>query len=187
MDMLSYSKEREPAIETTDLNAVVRDVLELLEGRAKEMGVTLESTLDANLPTVPGRSGGHSPALLNIVGNALDAVEDRPSRRWRWRRRWSPTEAGCASIVVDNGVGIPPEKIERHLPAVRQHQGVEGHRPGPGGQPQDPARARRRHPRPESPGKGSRFILRLPLKSPLSQDVSLSTSTELPTRPPEPD
>ena len=42
MDMLSYSKEREPAIEDTDLNEVVRDVLELVAGRAKEMGVRLE-------------------------------------------------------------------------------------------------------------------------------------------------
>src|SRR5439155_13634055 len=30
MDMLSYSKEREPTIEETDLNEVARDVLELL-------------------------------------------------------------------------------------------------------------------------------------------------------------
>ena len=42
MDMLSYSKEREPALEETDLNAVVRDVVELLAPRAKELGVTLD-------------------------------------------------------------------------------------------------------------------------------------------------
>src|SRR5258707_10348656 len=38
MDMLSYSKGREPAIEPTDLNAVIGDVLELVDGRAKKMG-----------------------------------------------------------------------------------------------------------------------------------------------------
>ena len=32
MDMLSYSKEREPAIEPTDINEVVDDVVELLAG-----------------------------------------------------------------------------------------------------------------------------------------------------------
>src|SRR5438445_11670317 len=31
MDMLSYSKEREPAIENTDVNRIVREVLELLQ------------------------------------------------------------------------------------------------------------------------------------------------------------
>ena len=35
MDMLSYSKEREPAIEETDLNAVVEDVIDLLENRTR--------------------------------------------------------------------------------------------------------------------------------------------------------
>ena len=50
MDMLTYSKEREPAIEDTDLNAVVRDVLELVDGRAREMGIKLQVSLD-ELPT----------------------------------------------------------------------------------------------------------------------------------------
>src|SRR5207253_9642959 len=37
MDMLSYSKEREPAIETTNINRIVQDVLELLQCRSKEV------------------------------------------------------------------------------------------------------------------------------------------------------
>ena len=36
LDMLGYSKEREPAIEPTDLNAVVGEVLELIKARAEE-------------------------------------------------------------------------------------------------------------------------------------------------------
>ena len=40
--MLSYSKEREPSVEETDLNALTADVVELLEPRARERGVTLE-------------------------------------------------------------------------------------------------------------------------------------------------
>ena len=35
MDMLSYSKEREPAVEITDLNAMVRDVFRAHGSRAK--------------------------------------------------------------------------------------------------------------------------------------------------------
>ena len=55
-------------------------------------------------------------------------------------------------VVLDNGPGIPPEQGRRDLQAVRQHQGVARHRPGPGGQPQDPPRARRRH-RGAEPGR----------------------------------
>src|SRR5205823_7484840 len=80
MDMLSYSKEREPLIEDTDLNALVREVLEVVEGRAKEAGIRLDSKLDA-LPVAQVDAQGIHHALLNIVSNAFDAVEDRPDPR----------------------------------------------------------------------------------------------------------
>src|SRR5207249_6055485 len=53
MDMLTYSKDREPAIEETDLNHIVDEVLELMQGRAKEIGARLESRLATELPLVP--------------------------------------------------------------------------------------------------------------------------------------
>src|SRR5207253_8259496 len=52
MDMLSYSKEREPVIEKTDVNRVVNDVVELLQGRINDMNVKLEIRLDEKLPEV---------------------------------------------------------------------------------------------------------------------------------------
>ena len=114
MDMLSYSKEREPTIEETDLNAVVRDVVELLEGRAREMNVTLELEARRALPSARSIRKGMHRALLNIVGNALDAVEDAPQRRASvvGDAAGGRTAAGCASWCVDNGTGIPPEKVE---------------------------------------------------------------------------
>src|SRR5207302_549566 len=45
MDMLSFSKEREPAVEEVDVNGVVRDVLELLRGRAQGRGVKVVTQL----------------------------------------------------------------------------------------------------------------------------------------------
>src|SRR5436309_9623852 len=40
MDMLSFSKEREPSIQETKLKQIIRDVIELLDGRIKEMKVS---------------------------------------------------------------------------------------------------------------------------------------------------
>src|SRR5262249_22521916 len=77
MDMLTYSKEREPAIEETDLNGLVREVLELFEGRLKEVGAKLETHLQENLAPVSADPEGLHRALLNIVTNAIDAVEER--------------------------------------------------------------------------------------------------------------
>src|SRR5205085_6728854 len=73
MDMLTFSKEREPAIERLDVNAVVRDVLEVLQGRAQGKNIKLSTRLGAELPVCQADPEGLHRALLNIVTNAFDA------------------------------------------------------------------------------------------------------------------
>jgi signal transduction histidine kinase len=187
MDMLSYSKDREPLIEEADLNAVVREILEVVEGRAKEAGVRVESKLEESLPAAQIDVQGIHHALLNIVGNALDAVEDRPDPRVGVGTSLEADGAWVRIVVVDNGAGISPEKLKDIFRPFVSTKGSKGTGLGlpvsrkilreHGGDILVESRV----------GKGSRFVLRLPLKSPLNQDVSLGTSTELPVTPPEPD
>ena len=73
MDMLSFSKEREPAVEKIDVNAVVRDVLEVVQGRAQGKGVQVRAHL-GELPVCQADPEGLHRALLNVVTNAFDAV-----------------------------------------------------------------------------------------------------------------
>jgi signal transduction histidine kinase len=189
MDMLSYSKEREPLIEEADLNAVVREVLEVLQGRARESGVVLESKLEPLPPAQVDAQGIHH-ALLNIVGNALDAIEDRPDPRVGVATGLEADGAWARVAVVDNGAGIPAEKLKDIFRPFVSTKGSKGTGLGlpvsrkilreHGGDILVESR----------PGKGSRFILRLPLKSPLSPELnSGSTTTDLPAAgpPPEPE
>src|SRR5262249_17950234 len=110
MDMLSYSKEREPLIEPTDLNRVIHDVLELLQGRARALGAKLTARLDDTLPLVPVDGEGIHRALLNIVGNAFDAVEDRKHPQVIVESKLEPDGEWVQVTVYDNGVGIPQAK-----------------------------------------------------------------------------
>jgi signal transduction histidine kinase/pSer/pThr/pTyr-binding forkhead associated (FHA) protein len=186
MDMLSYSKDREPLIEEIDLNAVVREVLEVVQGRAKESGVRLESKLDS-LPPVPVDSQGIHHALLNVVSNAFDAVEERDDPRVGVATRLDADDAWVRIVVQDNGSGISPEKIKDIFKPFISTKGSKGTGLGlpvsrkilreHGGDIVVESVA----------GKGSRFTLRLPLKSPLSQELNSSVTTELPTPPPEAD
>jgi signal transduction histidine kinase len=186
MDMLSYSKEREPLIEEADLNALVREVLEVVEGRAKESSIRLVPKLDP-LPLAQVDTQGIHHALLNIVSNAFDAVEDNPDPRVGVATSLEADGAWVRIQVVDNGAGIPPEKVKDIFRPFVSTKGSKGTGLGlpvsrkilreHGGDILVESRA----------GKGSRFILRLPLKSPLSQDMSPGTSTELPVMPPEPE
>ena len=48
----------------------------MLEARAKEKGVKLETSLAEDVPIIAIDAEGIHRALLNVVGNAIDAVED---------------------------------------------------------------------------------------------------------------
>jgi signal transduction histidine kinase len=179
MDMLSYSKDREPAIEETDLNRLVDDVLELMQGRAKEIGARLESRLEETLPKVHADPEGVHRALLNIVSNALDAVEDRPHPRVIASTLLEPDGNWVRILILDNGVGIPAEKLRDIFKPFVSTKGARGTGLGlavsrkilreHGGDIRVQSQV----------GKGSRFLLRLPLKSPLTPEGH-GTSGELP-------
>jgi signal transduction histidine kinase/pSer/pThr/pTyr-binding forkhead associated (FHA) protein len=186
MDMLSYSKEREPTIEATDINAVVREVLSSLVPRAKEMGVQLKMRLDGTLPNVPADPDGLHHALLNLVGNALDAVEGCANPKVLVRTEREPIVDVAKGVwvriqVEDNGHGIPPEKLADIFRPFVSTKGARGTGLGLAVS----RKILREHGgdiRVESmPGEGSRFTIRLPLRSPLGD--SQGTQTELPVVP----
>jgi signal transduction histidine kinase len=175
MDMLSYSKEREPVIEETDINKVARDVLELLAGRAKEIGARMEARLEDGLPQVQVDPEGLHRALLNIAGNALDAVEERKNPQVAVVTSLDP-EAGWMRItILDNGVGIPANRLTDIFKPFVSTKGAKGTGLGLAVS----RKILREHGGDivvqSQPNRGSRFIVRLPIKSPLGHEQSHAT------------
>jgi signal transduction histidine kinase len=186
MDMLNYSKERIPAVEPTDLNEVVKDVCELLAPRAKELNVQFDTNLMENLPIVQADPEALHRALLNIVGNAIDAVEDRPDPRVTIHTRLG-AEGWVRIVVVDNGPGIAPEQLSE---IFKPFVSTKGSRGTGLGLPVSRKILR------EHGGDivvqselnvGSKFVLKLPIKSMLSPDQSATSADFLAIPPPEPD
>jgi signal transduction histidine kinase/pSer/pThr/pTyr-binding forkhead associated (FHA) protein len=177
MDMLSYSKEREPAIEVTDVNQIVRDVVELENGRAHKHGIRLEMRLDDELPQVQADPEGIHRALLNVVSNALDAVVDRKHPQVGIATALDNQAGWLRIIVLDNGVGIAPEKMPDIFRPFVSSKGSRGTGLGLAVS----RKILREHGGDilvqSQSGKGSRFILRLPIKSPLGPDVNASTGS----------
>ena len=109
MDMLSYSKEREPALEQTDLAVVVNEVMELLEGRAKDANIAIEKKFDAQLKPMQTDPEGLHKALLNILSNALDALSETPNARVILSTVLETNGRWAQIVVQDNGPGIPAD------------------------------------------------------------------------------
>jgi signal transduction histidine kinase len=185
LDMLSYSKEREPAVEPTDLNELCEDVLGLVQGRAKDRNVTLELKKGTGVSAVPCDTEGIHRALLNIVSNAVDAVEDRPNPRVAVQALLEPDGEWAKVIVLDNGPGIAADAIE-HI--FRPFVSTKGSRGTGLGLPVSRKILR------EHGGdiivqsvvdKGSKFTLRIPMKSAYANDPSGGTQLHVPVLPPE--
>jgi signal transduction histidine kinase len=183
MDMLSYSKEREPAIEDTVINQVVRDVLELVAGRARELGAHIEARLEESLPPVQVDPEGLHRSLLNIITNALDAVEERKKPQVGVVTAFDDEPGWVRILVLDNGVGIPLQKLDEIFRPFISTKGAKGTGLGLAVS----RKIFREHGGDiivqSQSGRGSRFILRLPIKSPLSIDAGSQTSE--PHLPPE--
>jgi signal transduction histidine kinase len=177
LDMLSYSKEREPLVEATDLNKLCEDVLELVRGRATERGIAIEWRSGTGVNAVPCDGDGIHRAVLNLASNAVDALEDRPNAKLSMQALIEPDGNWAKIIVMDNGPGIPEEK---HEDIFKPFVSTKGSRGTGLGLPVS-RKIVREHGGDilvqSVPDKGSKFTIRLPMKSAFTGDATGSSGT----------
>ena len=109
MDMLTFSKTREPELAPADLGAVVTEVVETVRQRAAAAGVAIRWQPRADLPLLLFDAEGMFRAILNVVTNALDAVEERPGPAIGLDVAFDETARLARVTVSDNGAGIAEE------------------------------------------------------------------------------
>ncbi|MFO0949299.1 MAG: ATP-binding protein [Planctomycetota bacterium] len=126
MDMLSYSKEREPALEMVDPNRIVQDILELMEPRAKELGVKLDAEYTFTAGEVALDPEAMHRALLNLVSNAIDAVEGTPNGSVHIQTAADAKSRYLYFTVADNGCGIPEDRQEQIFQVFSSTKGSKG-------------------------------------------------------------
>ncbi len=126
MDMLSFSKDREPALEAADLNETVGEVVELMQPRAAELGVRLEWHPGAGLDEILIDPEGIHRAVLNIVTNAIDATEGEPEARVAVRTDWDAEKSMARIVVADNGPGIDETDVASIFQVFASTKGSSG-------------------------------------------------------------
>ena len=149
MDMLSFSKEREPELVQADLNETVGDVLELMRGRAFESGVELIDKRDPSIPLMTFDPEGIHRAVLNVVTNAIDACQspliDDEAEPGSETQLGSPQGAGVEQVpsveieteylsesrqlivrVRDNGPGVAADQLANIFNMFVSSKGQKG-------------------------------------------------------------
>jgi PAS domain S-box-containing protein len=111
MNMLTYSKEREPELESCSPNDIAQEVFDLMEERAKKANVKLVKDFDLSIDTCFLDPDGLYRSLLNLVTNAIDACTSDPNKKKVRSVVIKTLEKGNAIRfdVVDNGVGMTKE------------------------------------------------------------------------------
>jgi C4-dicarboxylate-specific signal transduction histidine kinase len=106
----SHQGEHLPA----NLNALVRELHDLIQTDAHMHGVRLSLELAEELPDVLVDSGQIQQVILNLVRNSLDAFAARPGGTPEISIRTSVTSSGEVELaVIDNGPGLTPEAAQR--------------------------------------------------------------------------
>lgn len=126
MDMLSFSKEREPEMVPADLNSVVNDVVELMQARAADAGVTLQWIPQPAIPTCTFDPDALHRAILNVVTNAIDACEKVEQGLVAVHTEYVPEQRQLRIVVQDNGEGIDPADLAVIFSVFESRKGSRG-------------------------------------------------------------
>lgn len=125
MNMLAYSKPPTLDVEFSDLNALSREVVELLQPQLDRMKIALVLELDENMPPIPIDVNAVHQVLMNLTTNAIEAVE-RKRGIITIRSRFDDTAHQAVFEVSDNGPGIPESWREQIFEAFTSLKGQRG-------------------------------------------------------------
>lgn len=126
MDMLSFSKERQPELIEADLGQTISDVVDLMQIRAQEANVQLKWKHPGNLHGMHFDPDALHRAILNIVTNAIDAASVRELGIVEVTTRLNQDRKQISVCVSDNGEGIAAEDRDRVFSLFESTKGARG-------------------------------------------------------------
>jgi signal transduction histidine kinase len=108
-------KKAPPKKELVNINDLVQGTIALTTGELNRNQVQLETELDADLPPIMGDRVQLQQVLLNLIVNAIEAMNQVSGRTRQLRIRSERTAEpeGVCITVRDSGIGLDRKKIER--------------------------------------------------------------------------
>ncbi|MGQ0812376.1 MAG: ATP-binding protein, partial [Nitrospiraceae bacterium] len=113
-EILDYARYMTPQIMEDDLNEIVSSCLHFVEVKADNKLITIHTDLDAALPPVQLDRQQIKQVLMNLLLNAMDAMNDRGGRLTVSTRLLTKQDIDpCVQIEIgDTGCGIDAHNLE---------------------------------------------------------------------------
>jgi PAS domain S-box-containing protein len=129
MNLLSYSKEREPEYEICRPNEIANDVCELLQDKAHENKVEIIQEFDDAIGEVSMDPDTIHESLLNLMSNAVDAClfDENTDKTWQVGLKTTQEAGNIIKFEVsDNGAGMDKEVLKQLFTSFFSTKGHRG-------------------------------------------------------------
>jgi signal transduction histidine kinase/CheY-like chemotaxis protein len=105
--MLLAARETAPERKPVSLNQIVQRTIELQRFSLAAERIRVDVSLDATVPNVMGDAGQLQQVLINLIGNARQAIESQGHGGTIRLRTWRTQDERVRLEVSDSGPGIP--------------------------------------------------------------------------------
>ncbi len=164
LDILYYAKDRDLEVMDIDASALAREIGEILEKKAADLGVSFRLEIAPDVGTFEGDGRAIRAALVNILENSLEACHS-DQRKPRHEVGFAVRRADPWMLfeIQDDGIGMDRETREKIFSLFFSSKGIKGTGLGlfisnkivdKHGGVIDVS---------SEPGRGARFVVRLPL------------------------
>lgn len=112
-EYLRYASLPRPKLEACNINSLLSDMMEFLQGELAEKSVSWELSLEEDVPRVNIDERQLRQALLNLLRNAMQAATLTKAEKGALSLSTEAVSGGVAIDIRDNGLGIPEEQRDK--------------------------------------------------------------------------
>jgi len=110
-----YVGNSSPTATLSSVNKTINDVVQFVSGQIKSSQVTIDLDLEQSLPDLYFDELQISQVLINLIQNAIDAMQDESISLRNLRIETSKVDGKLECRVRDTGPGVPSEFAQRQF------------------------------------------------------------------------
>ncbi|OHB73260.1 MAG: hypothetical protein A2V70_20090 [Planctomycetes bacterium RBG_13_63_9] len=110
--MKDFVRKTEPHRTTVEACEIISEALPLVASDLRHAGITLDNRVERSLPKLLVDRVQVQQVLLNLIRNAIEAMEDTAADKRRLRIRAQARDRVVEITVSDTGRGIPKDQLD---------------------------------------------------------------------------